>query len=152
MYERVALLPKYRCKAEKVWQPQGEVWQRRLSSAALAAAQSSFWIVTGATIDGRFPHVFQSLLGALVSTGCVERYLFSGPPNSPSTSCRPYTSKAEHVRKTLAVISGIPRPAPVPPSACIPVPPSWSDLIVARVYACVVGQGGGMDGQETETE
>ena len=55
-------------------------------------------------------------------------------------------------RNPLIKLSGTPFPAPVPPSACIPVPAPWSDLIVARVYACVVGQGGGMDGQTTETE
>ena len=51
----------------------------------------------------------------------------------------------------VLLVRNCPRRA-IPPSACIPVPASWSDLIVARVYACVVGQGGGMDGQETETE
>ena len=55
-------------------------------------------------------------------------------------------------RNPLIKLSGTPFPAPVPPSACIPIPAPWSDLIVARVYACVVRQGGGMDGQETETE
>lgn len=49
-------------------------------------------------------------------------------------------------------LSGMALPTPVPPSACIPAAAPWSDLIVARVYACVVGQGGVMDGQETETE
>lgn len=52
----------------------------------------------------------------------------------------------------LSFLTGTPVPAPIPPSACIPVPVPWSDLIVARVYACVVGQGGGMHGQETETQ
>lgn len=52
----------------------------------------------------------------------------------------------------LIYLAGTPSPAPIPPSACIPVPAQWSDLIVARVYACVVRQGGGMDGQETETQ
>ena len=52
----------------------------------------------------------------------------------------------------LISLSGTPLPTPIPPSACIPVHASLSDLIVARVYACVVWQGGGMDGQETEIE
>lgn len=47
---------------------------------------------------------------------------------------------------------GIAFPATVPPSACIPPPAPWSDLMVARVYACVVGQGGGTDAQTAETE
>lgn len=55
-------------------------------------------------------------------------------------------------RNPLIKLSGTPFPAPVPPSACIPVPASWSDLIVARVYACVVGQGGRVHGQAAETE
>ena len=52
----------------------------------------------------------------------------------------------------LICLPGIPLPGSIPPSACIPVPAPWSDLIVARVYACVIGQGGGIDGQATETE
>lgn len=52
----------------------------------------------------------------------------------------------------LISLCGIPLSTSIPPSACIPVPAPLSDLIVARVYACVVWQGGGMDGQETETE
>ena len=55
-------------------------------------------------------------------------------------------------RNPSICLSGTPVSAPIPPSACIPVPALWSDLIVARVYACVVGQGGRMDGQETETQ
>lgn len=41
-------------------------------------------------------------------------------------------------------VPGTATPAPIPPSACIPVPAPWSDLIVARVYACVAGLGGGI--------
>lgn len=55
-------------------------------------------------------------------------------------------------RNPLKKLSGAPRLTLIPPSAFIPVPALWSDLIVARVYACVVGQGGGMDGQTTETQ
>lgn len=42
--------------------------------------------------------------------------------------------------------------AQIPPSARIRAPAQWSDLIVARVYACAVRQGGGLDGHETENQ
>ena len=55
-------------------------------------------------------------------------------------------------RNPLFFQSGIASVPSIPPSACIPVLGPWSDLIVARVYACVVRDGGAMHGQTAETE
>jgi hypothetical protein len=52
----------------------------------------------------------------------------------------------------LKSFSEIAHPTSIPVSACIPPRRLCSDLITARVYACVVGQGGGMDGQPIEIE
>lgn len=76
------------------------------------------------------------------------------PSAQASVLARRFASLARSASSpnSLFCLTGTPLPTPVPPSACIPVPAPWSDLIVAQVYACVVGQGGGMDGQETETQ
>ena len=56
-----------------------------------------------------------------------------------------------HLTPCFSFLGIVTRPS-IPPSACIPVLGPWSDLIVARVYACVVRDGGAMHGQTAETE
>ena len=51
----------------------------------------------------------------------------------------PYLARWASSPNPLFFLSGIAPRRSIPPFACIPVPTSWSDLIVARVYACVVG-------------
>lgn len=68
------------------------------------------------------------------------------PPSAP------YLARWASSPNALFFLSGIAPRRSIPPFAYIPVPAPWSDLIVARVYACVTGLGGGMHGQETETQ
>lgn len=52
----------------------------------------------------------------------------------------------------LIFLAGIAQPISIPVSACIPPLRLCSDLITARVYACIGRQGVRTHGQPTETE
>lgn len=72
--------------------------------------------------------------------------------NAPLIFALHPTRRWAHPLNPLILMSGIALAASIPPSACIPAPAPCCDLITARVYACVVGQGGQTHGQQTEAE